>query len=149
MQYERAELAGCDPFVAEIGGWLHDACKEHKEKQLVIEAREFGLQLNAIEEANGHLLHGPVGALPAKRDLGITDQVLLNAISEHTLGAINMTPLSQILFLADCLEESRSTDFTDQIWRALGFEPSTKSGKKRKFVWPSRYGRSNTLSRAT
>ena len=132
---ELAQLAGCDPFVAEIGGWLHDACKEHNQKQLVVEAREFGLQLNTIEEANGQLLHGPVGALTAKRELGITDQVLLDAISEHTLGAINMTPLSQILFLADCLEESRPRDFTDPIWQALGYEPQGTPGK-RKFVGP-------------
>ena len=39
---ELAEHAGCDPFVAELGGWLHDACKEHKDKQLV-EKKQTGI----------------------------------------------------------------------------------------------------------
>jgi predicted HD superfamily hydrolase involved in NAD metabolism len=123
---EIAEKTDCDPFVAELGGWLHDACKEIKDKELVVQAKQFGLQLHPIEEVNGHLLHGPVGALTAKRDLGVTDQILLDAIGEHTLGAVDMTPLSQILFLADCLEESRDDEFTVPIWKALGYKVSDK-----------------------
>jgi len=123
---ELAEKTNCDPFVAELGGWLHDACKEVKDKELVVRAKEFGLKLHPIEEANGHLLHGPVGALTAKKELGLTDKTLLDAIAEHTLGAIDMTELSQILFLADCLEESRSHDFTVPIWNALGYKIEDK-----------------------
>jgi predicted HD superfamily hydrolase involved in NAD metabolism len=126
VAHELAEKAGCDPFIAELGGWLHDACKEVKDKELVVQAKNFGMQLHPIEEANGHLLHGPVGALTAKRDLGVTDQILLDAISEHTLGAVDMTPLSQILFLADCLEESRDDEFTVPIWKALGYKINDK-----------------------
>lgn len=130
---ELARHAQEDVFLAELGGWLHDACKEHKEKQLVEEARAFGLELHPIEVAHGHILHGPVGACVARAELGITNQELLNAVAEHTLGAINMTPLSQILFLADCLEESRDTDFTVPIWKAMGYKIDDDNDvKKRK-----------------
>lgn len=112
-------VAGCDPFLAELACWLHDACKEEKDKQLVVLAKELGMQLDAIEEANGHLLHGPVAALVVKRELGVTNQELLDAIAEHTLGKVGMSELSQVVFLADCLEEGRPKDFTEPIWNAL------------------------------
>jgi predicted HD superfamily hydrolase involved in NAD metabolism len=136
IAHELAKHARIDPFVAELGGWLHDACKEHKATQLVKEARAFGMKLNVIEQANGHLLHGPVAALTAKAQLKITNKDLLDGIAQHTLGAVDMTPLSQVLFLADCLEEGRPEDFTIPIWEALGYKIPKAGPKKRKFVGP-------------
>jgi predicted HD superfamily hydrolase involved in NAD metabolism len=131
---ELAKHMGADPFVAELGGILHDACKETKDKILVAQAKEFGLKLHPIEEQSGHLLHGPVSALTAKKELGVTDTVLLHAISEHTLGAVDMTVMSQILFLADCLDETRPDDYTVPIWNALGYKTPDHTGRSRKFV---------------
>jgi predicted HD superfamily hydrolase involved in NAD metabolism len=117
---ELAESNGSDVFLAQLGGWLHDACKEVKDKQLVELAGNFGIALDPILERYGYLLHGPVAAETARRDLGIKHQELLDAIAEHTLGAAPMSDLSKILFLADCLEESRPKDYTKPIWKALG-----------------------------
>jgi len=114
-----ATEAGEDAFLAELAGWLHDACKEMKPKDLIARAKEFGLKLHPVEAEDGRLLHGPVGALTVSRELGITNKELLDAIAEHTLGAHEMTELSKIVFLADCLEESRDKSFTDPIWAAL------------------------------
>jgi len=41
------------------------------------------------------------------------------AIAEHTLGNVPMTLISQIVFLADCLDETRPVDYTKPIWAAL------------------------------
>ncbi|HEY9679682.1 MAG TPA: bis(5'-nucleosyl)-tetraphosphatase (symmetrical) YqeK [Drouetiella sp.] len=127
---ELAEESGCDVFLAELAGWLHDACKEHKDKELVREAEEFGLELTSVDRMNGHLLHGPVAAETIKRDLGVTNKLVLDAIREHTLGAVNMTDLSKVVFLADCLEASRPTDYTDPIWDALHQGRTKKKAKK-------------------
>ena len=108
-----------DVFLAELSGWLHDACKEVKDKELVVMARDFGLELDPILESYGHLLHGPVAAEVAKRELGVTNTEVYAAIAEHTLGAVPMSDLSKIAFLADCLEESRPKEYTDPIWKAL------------------------------
>jgi predicted HD superfamily hydrolase involved in NAD metabolism len=117
-----SKKVGCDVFLAELSGWLHDACKEFKEKELVELARQYGLPLDGILERNGHLLHGPVAAEIAKRELNITNGEVYDAVYQHTLGAVPMRDLSKVLFLADCLEESRPTDYTDPIWNALNLK---------------------------
>lgn len=117
-----AEAIGCDVNMAEMGGWLHDACKEWKDTALVEEARKFKIPFGPIEERQGHLLHGPVAAEVARTELGITNDELLKAIAEHTLGNVPMSKLSEVLFLADCLEESRSHDYTSPIWAALDID---------------------------
>lgn len=124
---EIAKLAGEDAFLAELACWLHDGCKEWKDKDLVKAALAYGLKLNAIEKQNGHLLHGPVAAFVARDELGIKHQELLDAVSEHTLGKVEMTDLSKVVFLADCLEDSRPKDFTDPIWAALKNNPKKKA----------------------
>jgi predicted HD superfamily hydrolase involved in NAD metabolism len=130
---ELAEEAGCDVFLAELAAWLHDACKETKDRDLVIQALQFGLQLTPLDRVNGHLWHGPVGAETIKRDLNITNEHVLDAIREHTLGAVAMTELSKVVFLADCLEASRPADYTDPIWLALrGAEPNKAEKKSQK-----------------
>ncbi|HEY9712436.1 MAG TPA: bis(5'-nucleosyl)-tetraphosphatase (symmetrical) YqeK [Chroococcales cyanobacterium] len=114
-----AEKTGCDPYLAELAGLLHDTCKEVKDIELVAMARKYGLKPTPVEEQNGHLLHGPVSACYAREHWGVTNQEVLDAISEHTLGAVDMSTLSKVVFLADCLEESRPKSYTDPIWQAL------------------------------
>ena len=112
----------CDVYLAELAAWLHDACKETKDKVLVEQAREYGIPLDPVLEKQGYLLHGPVAAELVKRELGITHPELLAAIAEHTLGNVPMSKLSEVVFLADCLEESRPHDYTSPIWAALSID---------------------------
>jgi HD superfamily phosphohydrolase YqeK len=83
--------------------YLHDCCKEVKDKELIERALAGGLELSAIDRVNGHLLHGPVAALTIKQELKISNKEVLAAISEHTLGNVPMSEVSKVVFLADCL----------------------------------------------
>ena len=114
--------AGVSTFLAELSGWLHDASKEIKDRDLVDLARKFQIPLDDILIKQGHLLHGPVASATVKAELGISNQEVLSAIAEHTLGAVPMAPLSQVLYLADCLEDSRPRHYTDPIWDALDLD---------------------------
>lgn len=114
-----AERAGCCIALAEIAGWLHDCCKEVKDKELITLAKGFGLELHPVELQNGHLLHGPVGACVCREELGLTNIEALDAIAQHTLGAVNMTTLSKVVFLADAIEPGRKPEYTKPIWQAL------------------------------
>lgn len=110
--------------------WLHDACKELKSSELVGEAKRLGLAPNAFEQENGHLLHGPVAAMTVKEEWNITDQNVLDGIAQHTLGMAPMSIFSQVVYLADALEESRPTDFVMPIWSELGLEPYFETANK-------------------
>jgi predicted HD superfamily hydrolase involved in NAD metabolism len=123
-----ATRAGCSVQLAELAGWLHDCCKEVKDKELISLATTFGLQLHPVEQINGHLLHGPVGACVCRKELGLTNSEVLGAIAEHTLGAVNMTTLSKVVFLADCIEPGRNADYTKPIWQALNGESGSHVG---------------------
>ncbi len=117
-----AERHDCDVYLARLGGWLHDACKEWKADVLVAKARELAVPFGPIEEAHGHLLHGPVAAAVARIELGITNNDLLAAVAEHTLGNVPMCKLSEVLYLADCLDDTRPADYTAPIWAALSYD---------------------------
>jgi len=113
-----------DPFPVELACWLHDACKEMKGKELIEFAQTNGMNVAPDELENGPILHGPVAAVIARKELRITNQDVLDAIAEHTLGAINMSVTSKIVYLADKLEASRPEEFTEPIWRALRAIPT-------------------------
>ncbi len=106
---------------------MHDACKETKDSILIQQAKEYGLKLHPVEEANGHLLHGPVAAQLVKHEFNFQDTDTLNAIAEHTLGAINMSLLSKIVFLADATEPGRPSDYADPIRQPLEDDSSDSS----------------------
>jgi predicted HD superfamily hydrolase involved in NAD metabolism len=116
-------------MIVELACVLHDACKETKDRDLVAQATEYGLAPDAIEQANGHLLHGPVAAKVVEAELGIKNHEILDAITEHTLGKNPMTDISKIVFLADCLEESRPKSYTQPIWDALTNSQEKDPGK--------------------
>lgn len=122
---KRLELSADDRDRVLLACMLHDSCKEYKEKQLIAMAIEAGMTLDPIELQNGHLLHGPVASRVIQQDLGVTDPEIISAIAEHTLGNVPMTLISQIVFMADCLDETRPADYTGPIWAALCPDEST------------------------
>lgn len=54
------------------------------------------------------VVHSFLGAQVARRDFGITDEEILNAIAYHTTGRPNMTRLEKLVYVADKTEETRS-----------------------------------------
>lgn len=103
-----AEAHGVDPDAAELAGWLHDLAREWKPPQLLAEAEKQGLPIGDLERANPMaMLHAKLGASEAKRLFGINDEGVLQAIARHTMGAVGMSPLDQVVFLADAIEPGR------------------------------------------
>lgn len=110
---------GVDPQKAELAGWLHDLAKEYKNDDLLQEAARFRLSLHPIDIASPHLLHARVGACLAEEKYGVDDRAVLDAIAQHTLGRPLMSPLEEILFVADAIEPSRSPLWADPIKERL------------------------------
>ncbi len=103
-----ALLYDIDPLKAETAGLLHDFGKQFSPGDLLQKARELELTVHPVEEMSPDLLHGPVGAQLLKRDFGLEDREIIEAISFHTTGRSRMGDLSRIVFLADFIEENRS-----------------------------------------
>ncbi|MBP2653304.1 MAG: putative superfamily hydrolase [Firmicutes bacterium] len=103
-------LAGCygaDIEKARLAGLLHDCAREMTSNILLKIAENSGIVLNDIEKCQPVLLHAPVGAIVARRDYGIEDDGICQAISRHTVGGIEMELLDKIIFLADFIEPGR------------------------------------------
>jgi predicted HD superfamily hydrolase involved in NAD metabolism len=88
-------------------GLLHDLAKFFKPQCLLEMAQVEGLDLDSVEQVNPHLLHAEVGAIVARDEFGVKDEVVLDAIRNHTLGRPEMSALSCVVFLADSLEPGR------------------------------------------
>jgi predicted HD superfamily hydrolase involved in NAD metabolism len=75
--------------------------------RLLAECRDRGLPMDAFDRANPIVLHARLGAELAREMFGVTDEAVLSAIRKHTLGDAHMTPLDEIVYLADALEPGR------------------------------------------
>jgi predicted HD superfamily hydrolase involved in NAD metabolism len=102
-----ARLHGLDPQRARLAGLLHDSAREVGKEELLQVAEEEGLSVGELERERPMLLHGPVAAELVRRDLGLEDEEVLEAMRVHTTGAPGMDSLSLALYVADKIEPGR------------------------------------------
>jgi nicotinate-nucleotide adenylyltransferase len=102
-----AALHGLDEAHCEIAGLIHDCAKCMPLQTLQRIAQESRLLLDRETLANENLLHGPVGAVLAEKEYGVTDSNILSAIRCHTTGRVGMLPTDMVLYLADKIEPGR------------------------------------------
>jgi predicted HD superfamily hydrolase involved in NAD metabolism len=102
-----ARAHGVDPLQARLAGLLHDLARLYPGERLLRECAERGMTVDAFEQANPVILHARLGAELARDEFGVTDEAILSAIRKHTLAAATMSPLDEILYLADGLEPGR------------------------------------------
>ena len=102
-----ADLYGARMQAAGVAAMLHDIAKPMPLAEMQKKAQEYGLRLPKDIYADPNLLHGPLAAAIAERELGVHDAELLSAIACHTTGKPDMTVLEQIIYLADAIEPTR------------------------------------------
>lgn len=102
-----AERYGCSPEKASIAALTHDYAKERPDDEFIlfIEREQLDPELLAYGNA---IWHGLVGASFVERELGITDEEILQAIRLHTTGAAEMSLLDKVIYVADYIEPGRS-----------------------------------------
>lgn len=104
---ELASLHGVSMQAAALAAMLHDLAKPLPLERMQALTREYGLELPEEITADGNLLHGPLAAAIAERELGVRDEAVLSAIACHTTGKKGMTDLDKVLFIADAIEPNR------------------------------------------
>ncbi|CAM3081437.1 bis(5'-nucleosyl)-tetraphosphatase (symmetrical) YqeK [Lactiplantibacillus plajomi] len=95
-----------DVELAGIAGLLHDYAKQRSDKTFIKLIKSRGLDPNLVSYGNG-VWHGVVGAELIKDELKITNEDILTAVRQHTVGAPVMSKLAQIIFMADFIEPAR------------------------------------------
>ena len=113
-----ARKHGLDPAQTRLAALLHDAARETEPDEFLRLAKEWNLSIGEPERQSPKLLHGPVAAELARRELGVADEEVLAAIRVHTIGAAEMGPLALALYVADKIEPARDYPSVGKI-RAL------------------------------
>lgn len=112
---------GLDASRGYLAGIAHDMCKDMSDEKIAALAREDGKVITELEAQKPSLLHGRAAALMLRRDFGVTDKDILQAVAVHTFGEAGMCSLSKVVYAADKIEPGRPqatkayTDFLDRL----------------------------------
>ena len=109
-----ANRFGDDPKKAELAAIFHDYAKFRPKEEMKRIIEEQGMPGQLLVH-NSELWHAPVGAYLVEKEVGITDQDVLNAIKYHTSGRPNMTLLEKIIYVADYIEPGRHFPGVDEV----------------------------------
>ena len=115
VAYLSASLAMCHGVShrdALVAGLLHDCAKNYPEDWMLSECLRLELPLSLHEKRIPELIHAAYGAYLAREEYQITQEDILLAVRNHTLGRPDMTPVEQIVYLADYLEPGRTQPTT-------------------------------------
>ena len=102
-----AQIHSLDPNRTRLAALLHDAARETEPEDYLRLADEWGLAVGEPERKSPKLLHGPVAAELARRELGVEDEEVLEAIRVHTVGAAGIGELALALYVADKIDPAR------------------------------------------
>lgn len=114
---ELARTYGANVFDAKVAGLLHDWDKLLTDDELPARLEEFGLETPENIEYLYPVLHSYTGAEAVKREFPELSDEIIDAIRHHTMGALDMSDLEMIIFIADMIEPGRQTKGRPQIKR--------------------------------
>jgi len=118
VAYLSASLAMCHGAShrdALLAGLLHDCAKNYPEDKMLEACLQMEIPLSDCEKSLPELIHAAYGAYLARKEYGITQEDILLAVRNHTLGRPAMTVLEQIVYLADYLEPERTQPTTPSL----------------------------------
>jgi predicted HD superfamily hydrolase involved in NAD metabolism len=112
-----ARVHGLDEDRARLSALIHDAARETGREEFLNLAQEWNLPVGEPERQSPKLLHGPVAAEVARRELGVDDEEVLEAVRAHTTGKPGMGPLALVLYVADKIEPARDYPSVERLRR--------------------------------
>jgi predicted HD superfamily hydrolase involved in NAD metabolism len=110
-----ARLHGTDPYRTRLAALLHDAAREVGADEALGIAGRWGVPVGEPERESPKLLHGPIAAELARRELGITDEEILEAVRVHTVAAPEIGPIALAVYVADKIEPARDYPSADHL----------------------------------
>ena len=108
-----AKLYGYDEEIAYTAGLIHDCCKDTPAGLQLSYMLENGVELSEYELGVAKLYHSICGSVFVKKEFGIDNQDIINAVRYHTTGRKNMSLLEKIIFIADFISDERDYNGVD------------------------------------
>ncbi|MBI2172441.1 MAG: bis(5'-nucleosyl)-tetraphosphatase (symmetrical) YqeK [Chloroflexi bacterium] len=93
-----------DTAKVELAALGHDLYRAMPPQEMLALARQWGLEVHPVEERVPILLHGPLAAERLRRECGVSDGEVLQAVWWHSTGCAGMGPVALVVFLADKLD---------------------------------------------
>ncbi len=118
---ELAKHYGADLEKTSIAALLHDCAKNYSHSEMFELCEKYNIVIDDISKSSPGLIHGFLGAAMAKKDYGITDPEIYDAIYYHTVGKPDMSLITKIIYIADGIEPGRTYDGVERI-REIVFE---------------------------
>lgn len=103
---------------AGLAGLLHDLFKETPPPQIQRELEACGVSIPPEDRDHPKTWHGLRAAVFAEGEMGLSDPEILEAITLHTTGDAQISPLARALFVADFCEPGRRTEQAPEILQA-------------------------------
>lgn len=114
LAQELASRHGIDPGRAELAVLAHDVARAVPGAELLDLATQMDLSVGPVERRLPVLLHGPVGAESLRRDEGLGDAEILQAVTWHSTGHPDLGPLGKLVFIADKLDPQKAAAYPYQ-----------------------------------
>ena len=117
---EMAEHYHADVKKVAVASLIHDCGRQISKEDSVAKAKELGIPVDPVEEAQPILLHAKLGVYYAIRKYGVSpdDREVLDAIRYHSTGTADMTQTAKIVFLADLIEPGRDFEGVEALREA-------------------------------
>ena len=118
-----AEQYHADAEKVAVAALIHDCGRQISKEASAAKAKELGIPVDPVEEAQPILLHAKLGVYYAIHKYGVSpdDREVLDAIRYHSTGTADMTQTAKIVFLADLIEPGRDFEGVEAI-REASFE---------------------------
>jgi predicted HD superfamily hydrolase involved in NAD metabolism len=110
-----ARVHGLDEDRARLCALIHDAARETEPEEFLRLAEEWNVPVEEPERESPKLLHGPVAAELARRELGVRDEEVLESVRAHTTAKPGMGPLALTLYVADKIEPARDYPSVERL----------------------------------
>jgi len=110
-------------------GLLHDLCRAMNSDELLAKAEAYGVMVDTFSAKRPILLHGPLAAEEGRRELGIDDPAVYEAVWWHTTGTPRLGLLGRALMVADFSEPFRKyaeAAETREILASEGFDAALR-----------------------
>lgn len=103
---ELAQRYGGDVEACSLAAIIHDYAKDLPKETMkeIVQLENWDPE---ILQYGSQIWHGPAGAYFAEKTFGVTENTILTAIRDHTIGSEDMSLTGKIIFIADYIEAGR------------------------------------------